>query len=102
MRAKDIINFFGSQSALAAALGKSQSTISYWAKTGLIPVKSQTALLALAAERGIELSASDFIAPNEKSLVTLKSNKNNELNQKSSNVGRVPIVSNELEYQIQN
>jgi len=74
MHAKDIINLFGSQSALAAALGKNQSTLSLWAKAGVIPAKSHVPLLELAAERG-----SDFIVSNEKSLATQKYNKGKRL-----------------------
>lgn len=63
MHAKYIIDKFGGQSALAALLGKSQSTVSYWAKTGVIPARWQSKLLSLALDNSIELAPSDFIGP---------------------------------------
>jgi hypothetical protein len=63
MHARDIIERFGGQSALAALLGKGQSTISYWAKTGVIPARWQPKLLALAQERGVPLAPGDFMGP---------------------------------------
>lgn len=61
MHARDIINKFGGQTALAALLDKGQSTVSHWAKTGTIPAKWQRILLDEARNQGIELTASDFI-----------------------------------------
>jgi hypothetical protein len=52
---------FGGKSTLARALGKSPSTVQYWAKTGTIPAKWQGQILALARERGIRLYSGDFI-----------------------------------------
>lgn len=61
MTAKDIIARFGGQSALAALIGKGQSTVAYWAKAGTIPAKWQGALLELAAKQGLDLSPGDFV-----------------------------------------
>lgn len=62
MDAREIIEKFGGQSALAALIDKGQSTVSYWAKTGSIPAKWQPRLLLLAIKHGIPLTASDFVA----------------------------------------
>jgi hypothetical protein len=42
-------------------LGKSPSTVQYWAKSGTIPAKWQGQILALAREHNIRLSSTDFI-----------------------------------------
>jgi hypothetical protein len=63
MQARLIIDRFGGQSALAGLLGKGQSTIAYWAKTGVIPARWQPKLLSLALERGIALTPGDFMGP---------------------------------------
>lgn len=62
MHAKIIIAKFGGQTSLAAKLEKGQSTVAYWAKTGVIPAKWQATLLALAAKEGISLTADDFVS----------------------------------------
>ncbi|MGA2026344.1 MAG: virulence RhuM family protein [Syntrophobacteraceae bacterium] len=59
--AKAIVDRFGGQTALAALLGKGQSMVGYWVKTGTIPGRWHGKLLSLAVERGIELRADDFI-----------------------------------------
>ncbi|HUG14885.1 MAG TPA: inositol-3-phosphate synthase [Thermomicrobiales bacterium] len=59
--AERIIRRFGGQSALAALLGKRQSTIEHWAKTGRVPAQWQTPLMSLARERGVILEARDFV-----------------------------------------
>jgi hypothetical protein len=59
--AQKIIQKFGGQSALAKALGKGQTTVQHWARTGVIPAKWQPILLKLSAEKGFDLSASDFM-----------------------------------------
>jgi hypothetical protein len=59
--AKAIIKKFGGQTTLASLIGKGQSTIAYWAKTGSIPARWHPRLLTLAMENGIELSANDLI-----------------------------------------
>lgn len=56
-----VIEKFGGQSALARLLGKSPSTVQYWAKTGKIPAKWQEKLLTLAQENGINLYSGDFM-----------------------------------------
>jgi myo-inositol-1-phosphate synthase len=61
--AERIIKRFGGQSALAALLGKRQSTIEHWAKTGRVPAQWQTPLMSLAHLKGVILEAKDFVAP---------------------------------------
>ncbi len=61
--AKQIIDRFGNQSALAALLGRRQSTVQHWVKTGRIPAQWHTRLLELARERGISLEPKDFVSP---------------------------------------
>ncbi len=60
--AKQIIDRFGGQSALAALLGKRQSTVQHWAKTGRIPSQWHQRLLQLAHEQGVRLEAKDFVS----------------------------------------
>src|SRR4051812_3417234 len=80
MYARDIIEKFGSQSALADLLGRGQTTVAYWAKTGVIPAKWQARILDLARERGIELSPADFMSQAAKSgVATLNINGNSNL-----------------------
>jgi hypothetical protein len=59
--AERIVAKFGGQSALAANLGKTQSTVQHWTKTGVIPAKWHKELLAIAQKKGIDLSPSDFV-----------------------------------------
>jgi hypothetical protein len=59
--AKTIIERFGGQSALAAALGKPQSTVQYWNRSGLIPVRWHQAIIDAGDARGISIAASDFL-----------------------------------------
>ena len=66
--AKQIIDRFGGQSALAALLGKRQSTVQHWAKTGRIPAQWHDRLLELARGQGIGLEASDFVSPSATSI----------------------------------
>lgn len=61
MSAKKIIEKFGGQSALAASIGKGQSMVAYWAKTGTIPAKWQPKLIEVATAKGLKLSANDFL-----------------------------------------
>ncbi len=61
MEAKRIIEKFGGQSALARLIGKGQTTVAYWAKTGVVPAKWHETLLTLAEEQGIKLAADDLI-----------------------------------------
>lgn len=60
--AERIIQRFGGQTALAALLGRRQSTIQHWAKTGRIPAQWHGVLISLARERGIILEPKDFVA----------------------------------------
>jgi myo-inositol-1-phosphate synthase len=59
--AERVIARFGGQSALAALLGRRQSTISHWAKTGRIPAQWHRPLMEVARARGIILEAKDFV-----------------------------------------
>ena len=61
-RARQIIDRFGGQSALAALLGKRQSTVQHWASTGRIPSQWHEQLLELARDRGIGLEPKDFVS----------------------------------------
>lgn len=61
MSAKAIIERFGGQTALAKLLERGQSTIGYWAKSGVIPARWHGPLLDLALKRGIPLSPHDFL-----------------------------------------
>jgi myo-inositol-1-phosphate synthase len=68
--AEQIINRFGGQSSLAGYLGRRQSTVEHWVKTGRIPSQWHKPLLKLARDRGIALDPKDFVArevPNIKS-----------------------------------
>ncbi|MGH2608317.1 MAG: inositol-3-phosphate synthase [Tepidiformaceae bacterium] len=60
--AETIIRRFGGQSALAALLGKRQSTVQHWAKTGRVPAQWQRPLMSIARERGVILEPKDFTA----------------------------------------
>ncbi|MGE5595443.1 MAG: inositol-3-phosphate synthase [Hyphomicrobiales bacterium] len=60
--AERIIQRFGGQSALASLLGRRQSTVQHWAKTGRIPSQWHGPLMALARSRGIILEPKDFTA----------------------------------------
>ena len=58
--AERVIARFGGQSALAALVGRRQSTVQHWAITGIIPAQWHRRLLALAREKGIVLEPKDF------------------------------------------
>ena len=58
--AQKVISKFGGQSALAKLIGKGQSTVQHWAKTGIIPAKWRKELLDLARTKGMLLSPGDF------------------------------------------
>jgi myo-inositol-1-phosphate synthase len=60
--ARRIIARFGGQSALAALLGKRQSTIEHWARTGRIPAHWQQPLISLARQKGVVLEPKDFVS----------------------------------------
>ena len=59
--AEQIVQRFGGQSSLANLLGKRQSTVQHWTKTGRIPSQWHGRLLQLAHEKGIALEPSDFV-----------------------------------------
>ncbi len=59
--AKQIIDRFGGQSALAGLLGRRQSTVQHWARTGRIPAQWHGTLMDLARRRGIGLEPRDFM-----------------------------------------
>jgi len=59
--AQKIIEKFGGQSAVAKLIGKGQSTVQHWCKSGVIPAKWQSVLLGLARDESINISASDFV-----------------------------------------
>ena len=60
--AQQVIDRFGGQSALAALLGKRQSTVQHWARTGRIPAQWHGRLIELAREKGIGLEPKDFVS----------------------------------------
>jgi myo-inositol-1-phosphate synthase len=60
--AERIIRRFGGQSALAALLGRRQSTVQHWASTGRIPAQWHQPLISLARSRGVILEARDFMS----------------------------------------
>ena len=47
---------------MARLIGKGQSTVQHWAKTGHIPPKWQSELLRVAREAGIDVVPGDFVA----------------------------------------
>ena len=59
--AERIIARFGGQTELANLLGKRQSTVQHWAKTGRVPAQWHTTLMDLAREKGVALEAGDFV-----------------------------------------
>ena len=59
--AEQVIDKFGGQSALARLLGKPQSTVQYWAKSGTIPGKWHKQILLAAKQENIELYPGDFV-----------------------------------------
>lgn len=59
-QAERIISKFKTQEILAAALGCRQSVVAGWKRRGVIPVRQQDRVLAVAAELGVELKPSDF------------------------------------------
>ncbi len=60
--AKQIIERFGGQSSLAGLIGKRQSTVQHWVKTGRIPAQWHPRLLEVAREQGIALEPRDFVS----------------------------------------
>ena len=60
--AKQIIERFGGQSSLAGLLGRRQSTVQHWVKTGRIPAQWHPQLMELAREQGVGLEPKDFVS----------------------------------------
>lgn len=58
--AQRIISRFGGQTSLAEAVYTKQSTVSYWAKTGNVPVKWHKPIVQAAVHRGLEVTPADF------------------------------------------
>jgi P63C domain len=59
--AKAIIDKFGGQTALAEAIGKPQSTVQYWSRTGLIPMRWHQAIITAGAERNLAIAPTEFL-----------------------------------------
>ncbi len=59
--AGQIVDRFGGQSSLANLLGRRQSTVQHWVRTGRIPSQWHKPLLKLAREKGILLEPKDFV-----------------------------------------
>ena len=57
-----VISRFGGQTSLSALLGKRQSTVQHWAKTGRIPSQWHAQLMQVARDKGIALEPKDFVA----------------------------------------
>ena len=62
--AERIIQKFGGQTALASLIGKRQSTVQHWAKTGRVPSHWHETLMSIARGRGIALEPRDFLPSN--------------------------------------
>ena len=56
-----ILARFGAGAQLARLLGLPASTVNNWRVNGWIPAKHQARILALAEERGLDVTAADFI-----------------------------------------
>ena len=67
-----IIQRFGGQTALAQLIGKRQSTVQHWAKTGLVPAHWHETLLGLARRQGIALEPKDFLPSNAPEIAPAK------------------------------
>ena len=63
--AQRIVSKFGGQTALATLVGRRQSTVQHWVKTGRIPSQWQETLLSLAKDHNIDLVPSDFVTQPE-------------------------------------
>ncbi|WP_353861442.1 carph-isopro domain-containing protein [Azospirillum formosense] len=59
-QADRIIGRFGTQTALADAIGVRQSAVAAWKRRGIIPARQQLRILEVARERGIPLEPADF------------------------------------------
>jgi hypothetical protein len=67
--AQKIVAKFGGQTALADLLDKPQSTVQYWVKVGTIPVKWHKAILNAAIDKGLSISATDFVQSTELAII---------------------------------
>ena len=65
MEAREIIERLGGQSAVAEHLGKGQSTVAYWVKTGVIPSRWKPQLYLLSVKLGVPLTAEELIGTPE-------------------------------------
>jgi hypothetical protein len=65
MNVREIVAKFGGQTALAALLGKGQSTVAYWVKAGSIPNKWHAVLLDAARDAGVNLRPEHFAPEGE-------------------------------------
>jgi len=78
--AQRVVEKFGGQTKVAEIIGKGQPTVHYWTTTGMIPAKWHGTLLQAARDRGIELTAAEFLpvtsstGPVEAKAKTKKSN----------------------------
>lgn len=61
--AQIVVDRFGSQKAVAEALGLRPSAIVHWMKSGVVPAKHHNTLLAAAAQRSIRLAPSELAEP---------------------------------------
>ena len=59
--AQRVIEKFGGQTTLARLIGKGQSTVQHWAKTGIIPSRWHSVLLGVAREHNIDLQTTDLV-----------------------------------------
>lgn len=69
MGAKNVVDKFGGQTALAKLIGVQQSAIAYWVKKGTVPNRWHSTLLEVAAANGVELSAFDIAEPDNAQLI---------------------------------
>lgn len=55
-----VISKFGTQTRLAEAIDRDQSTIAHWKRRGVIPAREQGRILQAAEKLGIDLTPVDF------------------------------------------
>lgn len=63
--ARIVIETFGGVRATARALGRAQSSVSKWQQNGKIPTSMLTAILSVAKERGLPITAEDLVIGRE-------------------------------------
>ena len=61
MSAREVVDKFGGQTALAKLLDIGQSNIAYWVQKGVIPSKWHAKLLSLGLQNSIDIAPADFI-----------------------------------------